>query len=124
MSTPRPHYASTQPYAAQKARRAEQRAETVGLHGPARSARVDLGLAIFACHRLPGVQYTRAEIAEWAGVTEGAIWVIERKAIHKLRRALHLRGDRLLAELLTGLFEERRPARRALPMSGALSAAE
>ncbi len=70
------------------------------LSGAARSRRVDLGLALLSAVALPGVRYTQEEIAAWCGCTHGAIYVIERRALRKLRNRLLFQKDPLLRELL------------------------
>jgi DNA-directed RNA polymerase specialized sigma subunit len=48
---------------------------------------IDLGLAVIAAVRQPGERMTAVDIAEICGVSQAAIWQIERKAIAKLQRA-------------------------------------
>jgi len=80
-------------------RRAASRDGSVPLHGLEKSARVDLGLALFReGWAVPHVEYTRQEIAMWAGCTDAAILAIEQAALLKVRRALFLRGIRPAGE--------------------------
>ena len=53
-----------------------------------RRDRIDLGLAILSAVRVPGVRYTRVEIAAFCGCTPQGIAVIERKALRKLQKRL------------------------------------
>lgn len=76
--------------------RRECQDRTVGRHGADKTARIDLGLALLQRVALPGICYTRQEIAAWAGCTDAAILLIERKAMRKVREALG-RGDDLRA---------------------------
>lgn len=67
-------------------RRTQLRLDTVeiGLTAPEKSQRIDLGLALLQCHAMPGICYTRDEIAAWCGCTESAIRHIERRALRKV----------------------------------------
>lgn len=80
---------------------------SVGKHGRDKSERIDLGLALFQRVALPGVQYTRDEIAAWAGCTDAAILLIERTALKKLRCRLQFERDPLLCELVAQVMERR-----------------
>lgn len=94
-------------------RRTECRDETVQRTGGAKKARVDFGLTLFAeAYAVPGVQYSRHDIAIWAGCTDAAIYLIELRAMQKLKRALYLRADAALREMLGELLERRREAPR------------
>ena len=94
-----------------KKERARHRKRRAGLRdwsvrpGAHRRARIDLGLALLQLCARPGVPLTRADIAAFCGCTDGAIYWIESRALQKLRRALHLRGNPALRELLCSLFE-------------------
>ena len=57
----------------------------VELHGPAKTDRVNLGLAILSSIRRPGVAYSYTDIACFAGCTDSNIKLIEQKALKKLR---------------------------------------
>lgn len=65
---------------------------TVG-RGSGRSARVDLGLELLARRALPGEPITRYDIAVWCGVTDAAIFMIERKALRKLANRFKFGGE-------------------------------
>lgn len=80
-----------------------------GRSGAAKGERMSLGIALLHCIALPGVCYTRQEIAAWAGSTEAAIYQIERRALWKLRQAF---AGPLRTELLRELLDETRPARQ------------
>jgi DNA-directed RNA polymerase specialized sigma subunit len=53
-----------------------------------KSQRIDLGLAIIAAVRRPGESLTLRDMAEICGCSKSAIWLIERAALKKLRRAI------------------------------------
>lgn len=80
--------------------------------GSQKTARIDLGLALLSRIALPGVTYTHDEIAAWCGCTNGAILMIERKALKKLRNRLFFMGDRRLIEAVEQMFYARQPAQR------------
>ena len=94
--------------ARRKQSRNECRDHTAGT-GAARKHRTDLGLALLHRVALPGVCYTREEIAAWAGTTDGAIYEIERRAMIKLRNLLIYR-EKSFRELFAALVERRQPA--------------
>lgn len=48
---------------------------------------LDLMLEIFLSIAEPGKRYTQAQIAEVCGCSRGLIYLIEKKAIEKMRRA-------------------------------------
>jgi hypothetical protein len=54
--------------------------------------RVELGLAILAAVAMPGASFSHQEIALWCGCDDGAIWLIEKLAMKKLRKRI-LFGD-------------------------------
>jgi hypothetical protein len=89
--------------------RAECRDHSFGVSGAAKKARTDLGLALLHRVALPGICYTREEIAAWAGTTDGAIYEIEKRALRKLANHLTFR-DHSARELLASLVERREPA--------------
>ena len=80
--------------------------------GPAKTARVDLGLALLSTVALPGVCYSRVEIAAWCGCTDAAIYNIEQVALKKIRNALLFRDPELRAAFAEHFFNRRQPARR------------
>lgn len=53
-----------------------------------KSQRIDLGLAVIAAVRRPGESLTLRDMAEICGCSKSAIWLIERAALNKLRRAI------------------------------------
>lgn len=61
---------------------------------------IDLGLAVLACVRAPGECLGQRMIAEVCGVTQSAIYLIERKALKKLRNRLRFLKDPRLVELV------------------------
>ena len=65
-----------------------------------RRARFDLGLEIARWHAEPGKPMSQTMLAEFCGCTYQYIYLIERRALRKLRRAC---GPALLAELRTCL---------------------
>ena len=93
-------------------RRDECRDWSVPRHGPEKSARIDLGLALLSSVALPGVRYSHAEIAAWCGCLDVSIIMIEQKALRKLRKRLLFLKDQRLVEMVDGLFDARRPAKR------------
>jgi hypothetical protein len=64
---------------------------------------IDLGLALLHNRAIPGVPLTLTDIAAWCGCTMGGVWIIENRALQKLRRALHLRGNSELQELIDAI---------------------
>lgn len=54
--------------------------------GRAKSARVDLGLAVMSAMAERGAMFTREEIGAFADCSGEAIRLIERRALRKLRR--------------------------------------
>jgi hypothetical protein len=82
----------------------------VPANGPEKTARINLGLAIFQAHALPGVRYTHDEIGAWAGVSGAMIYLIEQQAMKKLRTRLRIMKDPVLIELVAQIFDGRTPA--------------
>lgn len=80
-------------------------------HGRPRIDRTSLGIALLHRIALPEICYTQEEIAAWAGCTDSAIAMIEFRALKKLRRALRVRKDPTLRELMEALFNRRQPAK-------------
>jgi hypothetical protein len=78
--------------AAMRARR-DTKDESV-LAGKSRTDRVDLGLALLQCVLLPGESLTRYDIACWCGVTDAAIYRMERQALKKIRNRLMFGQER------------------------------
>jgi hypothetical protein len=74
--------------------------------------RIDLGLALAMHHAKPGVPLTYREIAAWCGCSWQKIWVIEHKALQKLRKKLSMRRDPLLIELVEQFFDRRQAVER------------
>lgn len=72
-------------------------------NGETKTARIDLGLQLLQMAARPGVPLTRYDIAAWCDVTPNAILQIELSAIRKLKRAVFLRKDPILTEILTHL---------------------
>ncbi len=62
--------------------------------------RIELGLAVSALSLNYGQRRTHRELAAFCGCTWGNIWMIERRALHKLKRSLYMRNDPALRELL------------------------
>lgn len=92
-------------------RRNATRDESVPKDGSlAKRDRTNLGLELLCYHALPGVRYSRDEIAIWAGCTDTAILAIEVKALKKLRHRLLFMKDAALVEMIDGLFDAREPA--------------
>lgn len=79
------------------------------LRGRRLTRRINLGLSLLHLCAEPGVPLTRDDIAAWCGCSDGAILWIEQRAIRKLRRALYLRADRQLRELIDSLLSPKSP---------------
>lgn len=92
--------------------RIEQRDYSVPMCCGEKTTRIDLGLALLSRIAVPGVCYTRSEIAVWAGCTDSMIYQIELRALKKLRNRLRFIRDPRLVEMIAGLFDEQRPAER------------
>ncbi len=78
----------------------------------ARTARIDLGLALLSLAALPGTPLDQADIAAWCGCSRSNIWEIEQRALRKLRNRLRFMNDPRLVDAMSGLFERREPARK------------
>ncbi len=61
---------------------------------------IDLGLAICGATTPPGVRRTLDEIAAFCGCRRSTIWMIEKRALQKLKKAIFLRRDPVLMELM------------------------
>jgi hypothetical protein len=72
--------------------------------GAARSRRIDLGLAVAAAVRKPGAELDYQDLAAFCDCSDAAISFITQGALKKLRRALTLRADPQLQELLQNPF--------------------
>ena len=69
---------------------------------------VDLGLAVSALSLQAGQRRTHRELAAFCGCTTSNIQQIEEKARRKLKKALYLRNDPYLKEILEeGVFHDR-----------------
>lgn len=70
-----------------------------------KSSGIDLGLAVISAITPPGHQWTLQDIAEVCGCHKNNIYLIERKALQKLRRRFLLMGqtDGRLNELCEAL---------------------
>lgn len=68
--------------------------------GKAKTNRIDLGLAILSAIALPDVRYTLAEIAAFCGCSSNAIYLIEQRALRKLKRRMQWETDLALKELV------------------------
>jgi len=69
-----------------------------------RTNRVNLGLTLLSRRCLPGVPLTHDDIAAWCDVGAAAIWVIEQKALQKLRKRLACHRDPVLRELIEAII--------------------
>jgi len=54
----------------------------------AKTARIDLGLALLAVAAKPGSELTHQDIAAWCGCTRDAIYLIEKSVLRKLANRL------------------------------------
>ena len=59
-----------------------------------KSARIDLGLALLEMVAKPGVGLTRDDIAFWCGCTNAGIYMLEKRAMKKVRNKLMFGRDR------------------------------
>lgn len=84
--------------ARRRARRLELKDPSVPNCGPEKSLRIDLGLELLYIRRLRGVELTQDDIAAWCGCTDGSIFLIEQRALKKLRNRLLFTSDPLLQE--------------------------
>ncbi len=60
---------------------------------------IDLGLAICGALTKPGERRTLAEIARFCGCRTGTIWMIENRALHKLRKKMAYGHAEFLEEM-------------------------
>jgi hypothetical protein len=72
--------------------------------GRDKSERIDLGLSLLHAVRVPGISYTRDEIAAWAGSTDSLIFQIEARAKQKLFRRMAFSADPFLREVALQYF--------------------
>jgi len=68
--------------------------------GTKKASRIDLGIAILSAIALPGICYTQEEISAFAGCARGNIYLIEKRALKKLRNRLFFLKDPVLKELI------------------------
>ena len=61
---------------------------------------IDIGLAILSAILPPGESVSIREIAAFCDCTPTCIWLIERRALQKLKKRLHVRQDTELADLV------------------------
>ena len=73
--------------------RQEQIDRSVPMDGGAKSDRIDLGLALLAMVAKPGVPLTKDDIAFWCGCTNTAIYLMEMRALKKVRNKLMFGRD-------------------------------
>ncbi len=64
------------------------------------NSHIDLGLAILSATTPPSVRRSLDEIAAYCGCSDSMIWLIEKSAIHKLKKAIFMRRDPMLLELV------------------------
>ena len=72
---------------------------SVAMIGAAKSQRIDLGLDLLLAVRTRGARFTTDEIAYFCGCTRSAIFLIEHKALRKLRNRWMFRKDPMLRDL-------------------------
>lgn len=68
--------------------------------------RISLGIAIGHATLRPGERRTHREIAAYCNCSWAAIWLIEQKAIHKLKKRLAYHRDPLIRELVQSLITQ------------------
>lgn len=79
----------------------------------ARTERINLGLTLLQMAAQPGVPLSRKDQAAWCECGESAIFVIEQKALRKLRkRLLYLKDPRLIEAIEHLLAPQRQSAAR------------
>jgi hypothetical protein len=81
----------------------------------AKAKTVDLGLDLLSIARIPGVPLLHQDIAAWCGCSASNIWLIQERAIHKLKKRLAYSRDPLLAELVRSVFDQPTPYYHARP---------
>lgn len=67
------------------ARRKAHRDNEVPMTGKAKTERVALGLELLSMVAIRGVEYTQDEIAAWCGCTTAGIFMLEKRALKRLR---------------------------------------
>jgi hypothetical protein len=77
-----------------------------------RKSRTDLGLALLSLVAKPGVSLTQQDIAAWCSCSRANIYLIEMRALKKLRNALFFRDRETWEELRSALTHEREPSCR------------
>jgi len=91
--------------------RLELQDPAVPRQGLEKTKRVDLGLTLLSFYAVPGISYTREEIAAWCGCTTMAIYQIELRALKKMRTALMFKKQgEMWRELALEFFASRRAA--------------
>ena len=71
---------------------------------------IDLGLAILETIAEPGQRFTQDEIASVCGCSTAYIYLIERRALQKLRNRFLFMKDSRLREMAESFFNHRTPA--------------
>ena len=74
--------------------------ETVSRSARDKRDRVDLGLALLCMIIKPGKQLSRYDIAAWCGCTDAGIYMLERRAMKKLRNKLLFGKSRAVSKEL------------------------
>lgn len=69
-----------------------------------RKPSIDLGLAVMRAVTPGDVRFTLDEIADVCGCTKGGVFMIQQRALQKLRKRAFLRNDPVLRELFDGLM--------------------
>ncbi len=64
-----------------------------------RQSRIDLGLALLSLVCKPGVPLTQYDIAAWCGCSVANIYLIEQRALRKLRNRLRFVKDPILRDM-------------------------
>ena len=70
------------------------------------SKRINLGLAVSALSLRPGQRRTQNQLAAYCGCSKAAIYLIEKSAIHKLKKRLAYNRDPLLRELIEQILDK------------------
>lgn len=74
---------------------------------PRKGSDIDLGLAVSALSLRYGMTRSLEELAAFCGCARGNLWFIERRALHKLQRAIFMRRDPILSELIESVTGKR-----------------
>lgn len=66
-------------------------------------ANIDLGLAVSALSLRPGETRSLGDLAAFCGCSRGNMWHLEQQALHKIKRAIFMRKDPVMCELVEAI---------------------